>query len=278
MNKQLTVLLATILTSIAITSCNSPRFIYSPPPANVAYFKNKGDYKVATYISTGKAIFNKTRRDYQNSGFDIQGAYAITDHWLINGSIYNRKEQDSYGSQFNIFDTSTINYKRQLFEIGGGFYTPLNADKLVIINLVANIGFGKFNLNDNGSINASIYQRYFDNNITKFSLQPSINVMPSEFFQFSVAARLNFVHFGGTNTNYTTIELTGLRLNELNGTTVQFFEPTINAEIGIPGVEWLKISLSNTLCFRLNRNYVENRLFNASIGLSFQLPSKNKRR
>lgn len=278
MTKQLTNILGTILVYFLITSCNSTRYMYSPSPANIAYFKNKGDYKVSAFYSTGKAFFNKTRPEYQNSGFDVQSAYAISNHWLLNASIYNRTEQDSYSEQFNIFDTSTIHYNRYFYEFGGGFYTPLNSSKLVTFNLVANLGFGKFKLNDNGSIGGNMYDRYFNNIVTKFSLQPSINVMPSDYFQFSIAARLNFVHYSGTNTSYLNNELTSLRLNEINGTTVQFFEPTINAEIGLPGISWLKVSLSNTFCFRLNRHYVENRIVNASVGLSFNLPPKNKRR
>ncbi|MEJ7672135.1 MAG: hypothetical protein WKF59_05375 [Chitinophagaceae bacterium] len=110
-----------LLTSI--TSCSSNRYMYSASPPN-PYFKEKGESKLAAYYSSSND--NATTKEFAG-GWDLQGAYAISDHWALTASYFNRREQDVYNYMYsNPFDSSVVKYKRNLFEIGGGYFLSLN--------------------------------------------------------------------------------------------------------------------------------------------------------
>jgi hypothetical protein len=77
-NKKL--MLLPIIT-IAFFSCRTPRFIYSPAPPNNPYFREKGESKLAAYYSVG-ADDDESAEEY-NEGFDLQAAFAISNHFAL---------------------------------------------------------------------------------------------------------------------------------------------------------------------------------------------------
>ena len=267
-----------LATLIVITgfSCSRARYIYNSPAANISYLQQKGDNKLTAYYSYGRSLSDFSSLEQKNNGFDIQAAYAVTNNWLLNASIYNRKEQDAFNSAFNIFDTSTITYKRHLLEIGTGIYVPLNPRKTITIDLIGNIAFGKFYFDDLGKVGGNNYSRYFGNNITKYALQSGINVMPSDYIRASFAFKFNIVHYGNSNTNYSNAELNGLVLNEIGNNYINFLEPTFNIEFGTPQIDWLKLSFSGSSTTKTSPTTGISRMLNGSIGLTFSLPKKKK--
>lgn len=271
MTKQLTNILAFTIVCLTITSCGVARYVYSPPPPNITYFKEKGDNKVSAVISTGTNDGNSRGNTY-NNGYDIQAAYALSNHWFVAGSYFRRREGESADGNSNFFDTSTINYKRNIIEIGGGYILPLNDRNTSTFNLYGAYGFGRFKFDDYGLLNGLSYDRYFSNKISKYSFQFGFNFMPSDYIHLSLTGRFSFVHFGATNTNYTNSELSYFNLNEIGNSTTRFFEPTVNSQIGIPQCKWMMLDMSVTFC--TDNNYVNKREVNASIGLSFNFNHK----
>jgi hypothetical protein len=256
---------------LSLTACGVQRYVYSPPPATVTYFNEKGDNKIAAVISTGSNDGNSRGNTY-NKGYDIQGGYALSNHFFVGGSYFHRKEGESADGSYNYFDTSTINYKRNIIEVGGGCFLPLNNRRTSTFNVYAAYGFGRFKFDDYGLLNGLPYDRNFSNKISKYSLQFGFNFMPSDYFHLSLTGKFSFVHFGATSTNYTNTELSYFNLNDISNSTTRFFEPTINTQIGIPQCKWMMLDMSITFC--TDNNYVNKREVNASIGLSFNLNSR----
>src|SRR4051812_27502049 len=102
-----------IFSSCRIERAN--RRVYAAQPANVAYFNQKGDAKLTGGYSGDD--------EEQNGGFNVQGAYAITNHLVVMASYTGKHEKQVYNydsirfaSSFltghhietNIYDSSLI--------------------------------------------------------------------------------------------------------------------------------------------------------------------------
>ncbi|MEO7767756.1 MAG: hypothetical protein ABIS01_10030, partial [Ferruginibacter sp.] len=86
MKKHTITLLAII--SVAFVCCNTPRYMYSPSAQNVPVLVKKGDSKVSANYSSdlsGNPFTSSpgTSNKKKSSGFDLQGAVAITDNFAI---------------------------------------------------------------------------------------------------------------------------------------------------------------------------------------------------
>ena len=101
------------------SSCYSPRYVYSPAAVNVPLITKKGDSKLAGYYSINPGEAKKqTTAGELNSGYglDIQAAYAITNHFAIQGSYTKRWEKNYADFNLNSNDSSMINYSRSSTE------------------------------------------------------------------------------------------------------------------------------------------------------------------
>ncbi len=259
-----------------IISCSSNRYIYSASPPNNPYFKEKGESKVAAYYSSSND--NASTKEFAN-GWHLQGAYAIADHWALTASWFHRREQDVYNDYRynNPFDSSVVKYKRNLFEMGGGYFISLNPKKTITINLYGGAAFGKFSFDDNGlDGNRANYSHNHSSSITKWFFQPSVNFMPGQYIRLSFSIKTSYVHYGNIHTSYTDNELQSFNLNILNNKTLNFIEPCWNFQFGLPKYPWVKLDwivsgVSNNVV------YIENvRQNNVSIGLTFDFSKMGK--
>jgi hypothetical protein len=264
-----------VIIVVIFTSCRTQRYVYSPSAQNIPYFKEKGDSKISVFYSEGDNGLSNTNQQLvvpekkKNNGFDIQAAYALTNHWAVMFNYYQRRELDFYNHYANIFDTSYISYKRFIAEVGFGYFVPLNRRKTITYNIYTGIGLGKFSFIDTGyNINSARYSRYFDNKITKMFLQGGFNFMPSKYFSFSVSGRFSFVHYGANNSSYSATEQQYFYLDKISNNTLTFWEPTLSMQLGIRKLEWLKIEGSITSSTVLPNGYPAIRSLNASIGLT----------
>jgi hypothetical protein len=256
----------------AFCSCHTPRYIYTPSPANINYFKQKGDAKLNAAYSFG----DKDGPFAYNKGLDIQAGYALTNHFAIMASYYHRNEKDNYDNQYNwnptpVKDTSSVDYKRHFFELGAGYFLPLNKNKTVTYNIYGGIALGSFNMNEYDNYNNSISHYYYKNNVSKYFLQSSFNFMLSPYVNFSFTDRLMSIHYGITDTLNA-----GYYFKDLNKMNLTAFEHTINFQFGIPPIKWMKIDASLTNCYSGGIGDLKTRMVNGSIGLSFDLSKIKK--
>lgn len=260
-------------------SCRTQRYIYAPSTPSIPYFQQKGDSKLSIIYSEGGNGTNNLNQQIiiptkqRNNGVDLQAAYAITNHIAIMFNNYNRNETDTYGKIGNLYDTSTINYKRNIIELGVGYYLALNKRKTITYNIYGGVGLGKFSITENGIDKTLLpYNRYNTNNIIKYFIQNSFNFMSSEYVKLALGGRVLFVNYGSNNTSYTTSELEYFHLNKIENNTLLFFEPMLNMQLGIPQVNWIKIEGSIAFCSSPPTSYPASRGFNASVGLTIDVP------
>lgn len=260
-----------VILIVSCYSCNSPRFIYSPSPPNNPYFKEKRESKLSAYYSSGGDDNNRT--GHRNNGFDLQAAYAVGNNWALTAGYFDRKEKDIYPyGNYNYFDSSVVSYKRHITDFGGGYFIPVDNRRSVFLAIYGGLGFGKFSFTDDGIDKARVnYNRFHHSDITKWFIQPSLNLFATNYFRASFITKFSFVKYGNISTSYSPDELQFYWLDKIKNKTISYFEPAFNVQFGIPPVDWVKAEGGFTLSsdpFYKN-SQIQARGFTASIGLSF---------
>ena len=242
------------------TSCETPRYIYSPAAHNVPVLTKKGDSKIGAVYSTnavGQAAKNSVNIENRSRGYDLQGAVAITNNFAVQGSHFYRSEKTEGGS-----DSITIKYKRNLTEIGLGYYLPVNDKGNTFFQLFAGAGLGRFSFTDIDKTANNYHQA----NITKIYLQPAFLYKSKGSFTTSVAIRLSGINYSKIKTTYTAGKLHDYHLDDLTGRAKWFLEPASVSSFGFKNVPGLRFEVQGGLSFLMARNYVDYRKFNFSVG------------
>ncbi len=245
---------------LIIVSCNTPRYIYSPTAHHVPVLTKKGDSKLGAVYSTnavGQEKQDGVEIDNRSRGYDLHGAVAITDNFAIQASHFYRCEKSEGG-----IDSTIVKYKRNLTELGLGYYLPVNDNRNVFFQVFAGAGLGRFSFTDNDRFGSYYHQA----NITKIYLQPAILFKTKGSFTTSIALRLSSINYSNIKTNYTAIQLSNYYLDDLNNRAKIFFEPATVSSFGFKNVPGLRFEIQGGLSFLMARNYVDYRKFNFSIG------------
>lgn len=250
-----------ICITIFAASCDIPRYIYSPSAHNVPVLTKKGDSKIGAVYSTnatGQEKYEDVKIDNYSRGYDLNGAVAITNNLAVQANHFYRWEKAAGGAH-NI----TLKYKRNLTEIGLGYYLPINDKKKVFFQAFAGVGLGRFSFTDVNPTASYFHQA----NITKIYLQPAVLFKSEGSFTTSVAVRFSGINYSRVKTNYTEMELRSHHLEDLSTKAKWFFEPATVSSFGFKGLPGLRFEVQGGLSFLTSRNYyIEYRKFNLSIG------------
>ena len=260
-------LLVLVALAAILSSCSTYRYIYTASPANNPYFTQKGQSKIAGYYSSNGQGIETDRAD----GYDLQGAYAISDRWAVIAGYYHRNErQTSIGGSLPV-DSSLVTYKRHLFDIGTGYIVPLNEKRTTTFNIYGGFAWGEFAFNDENA--GAAYRRFHKSAISKYYLQAAFNYMPNEIVYLSFLVKPSFVHYGSIKTDYTPNELGEFGLEAINNNTITFVDVGMNVQLGLPKYPWVKL---DAILATSSRPYhfqdgLAVHTGNVSIGLSFDL-------
>jgi hypothetical protein len=254
---------------MALSSCYTPRYMYSPNNTNVPNLKAQGDSKLAVYYATGNRGTGRSKpitdERFRNRGLDLQAALAVTKHWglLVNHS--QRKETNS-GEFRRRIDSAVIRYNRRLTELGIGYFGKFNNSQ-AWYQVFGGYSFGQSNFTDLGKDNNNVdYTRFHSTDIKKIFLQLALLADGGPNFTASFANRFNFVFFRNVNTDYTPQEQESYLLDNLDGRTTVFWEPSIINNIGLKALPGLRFELQLGLAILVSRKFIDYRTFNFSIG------------
>lgn len=260
MKKNILDFLLLIIVILILASCNTPRYIYSPSAHNAPVLTKKGDSKIGAVYSTN-AVGQETRDgveiDNRSRGYDLQGAVAITDNFAIQAAHAYRWEKTEGGP-----DSTNLKYKRNLTEIGLGYYMPINDKKNTFFQVFAGAGLGRFSFTDVDKTGSYYHQA----NITKIYLQPAILFKSKGSFSTSISMRFSGTNYSKVKTNYSPAQLDNYHLENLNSRAKWFFEPASVTSFGFKGLPGLRFEVQGGLSFLMAREYRDYRKFNFSIG------------
>jgi hypothetical protein len=261
---------------LLLTACYSPRYVYSPTAHNVPVLIKKGDSKLAfnySFNPTASTVKENVPTKGKARGFDVQGAYAISKNWAMQLNYFNRTERNAGDFDAGARDSVVINYKRNLVEIGGGYFHALNSNKLSIVQIFAGVGFGKSNFTDNGRDQNNLYRSKFHNmGVVKLFIQPAFMVRSKGNFSAAFSSRSSLVFFKNINTDYNAIELNRYKLDSLTISPRLFWEPAVVNNFGFKKLPGLQLEFQLGFSFLMSRRFVDYRSFNFSTGLLFDIP------
>lgn len=220
--------------------------VYIPNVLNMPYMSEQGQVNVGLYTGT--------------NGFDLQGAYAITDNIAVmaNGSYADRDASD----------TSFVNdHKHKFGELGAGYFLPFGAGRF---ELYGGAGGGTSESYDNffspskEVMAKATYSRYFFQTNIGASAK---NIEGGLGLRFSF---LNFSKIVSDNQEYT------------DGLSRAYMEPVLNLKIG---GEQLKVATQIGFCAPLSPitdstmteyYHIQHKPFIFNIGLTYNLGGLSK--
>ncbi|WP_462261405.1 hypothetical protein [Ferruginibacter sp.] len=259
-----------------LSSCYTPRYMYSPSAHNVPVLTKKGDSKLAVNYSVNpvdNSVKDSIPVKAKARGYDLQAAYAITNHWAVQLNYFHRTERNAGDFDAGNRDSVVINYKRNLTEIGLGYFHALNENKRSFVQIFAGAGFGKFSFTDNGRDQNRIYRSHYHHvNVTKLFIQPALTVRGKRNFAASLSLRSSIIFFKNIATDYNATELNNYKLDSLSYSPRVFWEPAMVNTFGFKKLPGVQLEFQMGFAFLVSRRFVDARVFNISGGLLFDLP------
>ena len=225
-------------------------------------------YSTNAETRSSDSKYNRNRAN----GYDVQAAYAVTNSVAVQGSYFNRTEA-TYSNTEDYFDSSAIKYNRNLFEFGAGYFTPIDKKGKIHFQVFGGAGFGKFTIKESGADNSQLpYSRYHYSNITKFYIEPAVTFKSKEVFAASLSTRFSIIKFRNVETNYAQSEKEAFHLDSIGRNAIVFFEPAFVNSFGFNKLPGLRLEYQIGLSLLMSRTVVDNRTFNFSVGLLFDIP------
>jgi hypothetical protein len=264
------------LAPILFSACYTPRYMYSPAAHNVPVLVKQGDSKLAANYSSDLSgnPFTSTegsRERKKSEGYDLQGAVAVTNNFAIQANYFNRTERNK-GNDGNL-DNSVINYRRELTEIGLGYFRSIHSRDKVMFQVFAGAGKGNFKFTDAGNdLNNLPYTRFHQADIIKIYIQPAFIFRVKENFALSVSSRHSFINFSNILTDYSPLELQDYQLEDLEFGYRAFWEPGFTNTIGFNKLPGLKLEYQLSTSLLVSQRNIDYRSFNFSLGLVLDIP------
>jgi len=265
----------------AASSCYTPRYVYSPTAHNVPILVNKGDSKLAFNYSSNFSDRRKGDEVVRNNwgyGYDLQGAYALSNKFALQLNYYHRKEKNDGGFNVANLDSSVIKYTRNLIEVGFGYYRRLTQNDRAIFQVFAGMGIGRFRFTDIGRDQNNVFHNHFhDAGITKLYVQPAFTVRKKNFAA-SLSTRFSLICYRDIKTDYSATDLDNYKLDSLTYRPRLFWEPSVVNTFGFKKLPGIQLEFQIGLSLLESPLFIDYRAFNFSGGVLFDLPKLLKKK
>ena len=263
-----------VFITLVFVSCYSPRYVYSPVTQDIPLLSNKGDAKLGGYIAGGLGSNDlKQFKNGSNFGLDFHAAYAFTNHFAGALNYYTRWERNGADNDVQVGDSILIKYKRNLFELGTGYFSTFNHSN-TSFQVFGGVAFGKFTINESNPPNRVPYARFHSSDITKISIQPAIIAGIHKNFTAAFSSRFSMVYYNHIKTDYSETELKDYFLSDLSRSPVFFWEPAMDYVFGFKKIAGVKLELQAGISVLMNRRFVDYRTINFGLGITSNLKFK----
>ena len=255
--------------AIVITSCNAPRYVYSPSATNTAMFSGAGEGNVSAQVSSSATV--------KGAGVNLAAAYSPVNHVGIGAQFYstNDKNQGADGLIGGTPRVIALTYKRSMAQGQVFFYTPFGENQNFFGEIGLGYGSGKYRMNDTQTDTVTDTRTvYFHDAKARHATAHATvyGVFGKEApSRVGLSVRLNNVKFHNINTSYSPSLLREYFLDSLTYQSVSFLAPTISFAIGIKSIPGFEITGQAGLSAKLNGPAFENRNSHFSIGFGYRL-------
>ena len=262
-----------VVISAMLCSCYSPRYVYSPSTQNIPLLNKKNDLEFSAFYAGSLNAF-KGKGNY-NRGFDIQSAWAVSNHFALMVNESARWEKNGANDTFFYSDSSSLSYKRNFTEFGFGYFSLMHHNAKMKIQLFGGAAFGGSKISDDYFSNGIQTDKYHNSKVIKIFVQPALIYSPTKNFSGALTSRFTEVIFAHINTNYTLSELDNYILDSLNTSPVYFWEPAVSYTFGFKRVP-VKIRIQGSITILINHRFVEHRTGNLALGVVADISQRKK--
>jgi hypothetical protein len=204
-----------ILFCLCMANISCVHYYYAPSSNNVPLFKEKNEVRI-------QAQYSSDVSEGGLRGFEVQTAYAVSNHAAVQLNVYSAKQKDDgYGSGNGTY-----------VEAAGGYYKPLFNNHCVF-ETYSGFGLGSVNniyrVNSYRGLNEEAKTSVF-----KFFIQPSFGYS-NHYFAAALSSKFSLVNF---NVKSSTVskENHGSDYNEIefirNGKSYVYWEPGVMIRAG----------------------------------------------
>ena len=249
-----------------LSSCYTPRYVYSPVTQNIPSIDKKNDVEFIANYSTSVDLL-RSKRNY-NNGIDLHSAWAFSKHFagMLNENI--RWESNNTNDTYFAGDSSQLSYKRNFTEVAVGYFTPMKENRKMVFQVFFGVALGHSKISDQFFSNGSSISKYHQSRVSKLFVQPAFVYKLTSGFSTAISMRFTKTTFSKINTNYTDAELNNYLLDGLTFSPVYWWEPAMTYTFGLKKFP-LKFRVQGTISVLLNHRFVEYRTSNVSIGIVY---------
>ena len=247
-----------------ISSCYTPRYVYSPVTQNIPSIDKRNDVELSANYGTSIDIF-RSKNNY-NRGIDLHAAWAFSKHFAFMLNENFRWESNGTNDTFFQRDSSFLTYKRNFTEFGIGYFRSMKANSKMQFQLFAGTAFGSSKISDDFFSNSILTKKFHESRVTKLFIQPALIYKPTANFNSAFSTRFTEILFSHIKTNYTPLEQNNYLLDSLVISPVYFWEPALTYTFGFKKFPF-KFRVQSSISVLLNHRFVEHRSSNISIGL-----------
>lgn len=165
-------------------------------------------------------------------GGSFQAAYAVSNHIGIIGSWAFSKEFEDYNMTSSY--PETVCYKKNMAEIGAGYFTNISKNKRVVFEVYAGYGTGKNNLTH--MPHGWGPTGFYGGRVQRFFLQPALALHAPGNTSIAWILRTSFAKSHNTNAFYPDISL-----YEIEKKYIVFLEPTFVIHFPVGPFTWVKV-------------------------------------
>lgn len=266
------------VSSIGLFSCRTPRYVNAPAAVNAPDLQKAGDNKLGAYYSSnfGNARLDDGFNINKSKGYDLQAAYAISNHWALQASYFHRNEKSESSTNRGSFNYASLLYNRKSADAGIGYYTKMGNSSHNFFQIFAGGGTGKYEIKDISSIDSINYNLFHTADLNKFYLQPAF-IFSYDNISFGLVSRFSFVNYKKVETNYSESQQLNFNLDGLQNKTLSFWEPAFVINGYINSMPALRFEFQMGSNFSIDNTYYDVKTSNVSLGLVMDFSKLKKK-
>ena len=266
------------ISSLGLFSCRTPRYVNAPAAVNAPDLQKAGDNKLGAYYSSnfGNKKLDDGFTQNKSKGYDLQAAYAITNHWALQASYFKRNEKSENEVNRGSLFYSSLLYNRKSADAGIGYFTKLGNSSRNFFQVFAGGGTGKYEIKDISERDSISYNLFHTADVNKFYIQPAF-IFSFDNVSMGLVSRFSFVNYKKVETNYSEAQQLSFNLDGLEKRTLSFWEPAFVINAGMNSLPALRFEFQFGANFSFDNTYYDVKTGNVSLGLIMDFSKlKNK--
>ncbi|WP_133991201.1 hypothetical protein [Dinghuibacter silviterrae] len=232
-----------LIFTIGFTSCiTQGRYVFRDNTATMPGLTHKGEAVVSGTIASNGQSNGDGIQPYALHGYDLEGAYALSDHWTVQGAFDRRSA--AYAGSTNMipgYDSCRLFYRNTTWEVGASYMWLLR--KHVYFAPSFGGGGGVFHIGDR-EFDTSAHTRddyTHDSRLLQAYVQPAF-LFTWRWMDLGLGMRVSLNHFARVSTNYTADQQAQLSLDNLGGSTLPMSQCFMMLRV-YPGTQALRLEL-----------------------------------